>query len=502
MAILPTSVDYTDKDFDSLRLRLQNLIRSVFPEWTDYNVANFGNILVELYAFVGDVLGYYQDNQALQSRITTATQRRALLGLVKLLGYAPPTATAATVDVTISLTTAPANNVDIPAGTVVATEEITSPIRYQTLTATAIPAGQTSVSVSAENSESQEENFSTTGLANQEFTLGQVPFIDGSISIAAGNGGYSQVDNFLDSEATDRHFTVTVDQNDRATVRFGNGVNGAIPVGNITITYKTGGGSGGRVDAGKIRRIEGSFFDGATAVNPTVTNPQPSSGGTDRATVAQIKVLAPASIRVINRTVAREDFEINALRLADVARALMLTSNEDAGIAENSGILFIIPAGGGLPSTALKDAVLEQVTVTYPSTLTFQVLVQDPVYKSIDVVARVHPRTGVADATVKADVVAALTTFFQVENADGTPNENVDFGGNIKNQAGTIVSEIAWSDVHNVVRDLSTVRKVQADDNGFTLDGSRDDVALTTREFPQLGTVTVINADTGQVIIP
>jgi hypothetical protein len=42
MAQLAQATDYTDKDFDSLRLRLQSLVRSVFPDWTDFNVANFG----------------------------------------------------------------------------------------------------------------------------------------------------------------------------------------------------------------------------------------------------------------------------------------------------------------------------------------------------------------------------------------------------------------------------------------------------------------------------
>lgn len=37
MALLAQASDFTDKDFDSLRLRLQNLVRSVFPEWTDFN---------------------------------------------------------------------------------------------------------------------------------------------------------------------------------------------------------------------------------------------------------------------------------------------------------------------------------------------------------------------------------------------------------------------------------------------------------------------------------
>jgi len=89
MGLLAQATEYTDKDFDSLRLRLQSLVGSVFPDWTDFNVANFGNILLEMYAFVGDVLTFYQDNQARESRLLTATQRKNLIGLTKLLGFRP-----------------------------------------------------------------------------------------------------------------------------------------------------------------------------------------------------------------------------------------------------------------------------------------------------------------------------------------------------------------------------------------------------------------------------
>src|SRR5699024_3662003 len=54
--ILPPSPDYTDKDFDSLRARLIALIRSVFPDWSDFSGASFGNVLLEMYAFVGDII--------------------------------------------------------------------------------------------------------------------------------------------------------------------------------------------------------------------------------------------------------------------------------------------------------------------------------------------------------------------------------------------------------------------------------------------------------------
>src|ERR1700694_5225033 len=107
MALLAHAADYTDKDFDSLRLRLENLVRSVFPEWTDFNVANFGNILLELYAFVGDVLAFYQDSEAGESRIATATQRKNLIALTKLLGFRPSGARAATVDAVFTLAAVP-----------------------------------------------------------------------------------------------------------------------------------------------------------------------------------------------------------------------------------------------------------------------------------------------------------------------------------------------------------------------------------------------------------
>jgi predicted phage baseplate assembly protein len=453
-----------------------------------------------MYAFVVDVLGFYQDNQALNSRIVTATQRRALLGLVKLIGYTPATASAATVDITITLPSSPTNDVTFEAGSFAATEEVTNPIRYQLLADAVISAGASpaTVTVTTENSEPPQTTHISSGLANQEIVLPTTPYLDDSAVPVWGDGTYTQVDSFLDSEATDRHFTVTVDQNDQATLRYGNGVNGSIPVGSGITTYKIGGGSAGRVEAGALRKLEGSFFDGTVLTQPTVTNPAASSGGTDRESVEQIKVNAPATLRVLNRTVAREDYEINALRVAGVSRALMLTSNEDSGVQENNGILIIIPDGGGLPSTSLKASVHTMVTETFPSTLTFQVAVQDPVYKTINVSMRVAFLQGFTKATVAAAIRTALTDFFAESDEDGVPNENVDFGGKITDSSGTVVGEQAFSDVFNAARDVAGVRKLVP--GNFLLNGVADDVDLTTREFPQLGTVTIVDDDTGATL--
>ncbi len=141
MALLPDSIDYTDRDFDSIRARLIALLKSVFPDWTDFDVASFGNLLVEMYAFVGDVLTFYQDNLARESRLVTATQRKNVMALARMLGYRLSGARAATANVVFTLPRAPAADVIIPAGTIVRTQEVTEPVRFQLLTPIVIAGG-------------------------------------------------------------------------------------------------------------------------------------------------------------------------------------------------------------------------------------------------------------------------------------------------------------------------------------------------------------------------
>jgi hypothetical protein len=213
--------------------------------------------------------------------------------------------------------------------------------------------------------------------------------------------------------------------------------------------------------------------------------------------VAQIKERAPATLRVLTRTVSREDFEINALRLTFIARALMVTSNEDPSVGENAGILYVVPVGGGAPTQAQKDAVLEMVTVTFPSTLTFTLEVLGTVFKAVNVFAIVYIRQGQSKAAAKASILEALAAFFAVQNADGTANTNVDYGANVRDDEGNITPEVALSDVFNLIRDVAGVRKIGAGVGDFTLNGEHDDVSLEPREFPSLGTVTLIDGDTG-----
>ena len=495
MAILPANVDYSDKDFDALRARMIKLIRSVFPTWTDFDVANFGNLLMELFCFVGDVFTFNQDGAAREGFTATATQRKSMIALARKYGYQIPGPAAATATLEVTLPAVPSADVVFNVGQEVRTPEVTEPVRFQLTEQLTIAAGTNPPTgeVQVEHSKTHSQTFAASALAGQDVILDKTPFLDGSAEVEASNGAYEEVSSFFASTAQDRHYVVLVDQNDRATVRFGDGVRGAVPTGSGSIVYKTGGGARGNVEAGRITVIEGTFRDAnGRTVRPTCTNPERATGGDDRQTIEETRLAMPESLRVGNRCVTREDFEIEARQVPGVARALMTTSNEDAAVDENAGIIYLVPTTGGSPSQGLIDAVVEAVTVTKPNTLTFELDVLGATYKVVNVWVRASFAAGQTPTTVRDRIRAALAEFFAIMNDDGTPNGQIDFGINIEGGA------LAWSDVFNVARDTAGVRKIVAGD--FQLNGVSADVNLTAREFPIMGDVVVVDASTGEEI--
>src|SRR5438067_10513284 len=91
-----TTIDYMARDYDSLLQAMRALIPEKLPEWTDYqSQADFGNVLLELFAHMGDILSYYQDRVANESCLGTAQTRRSIIEHLSLIGYKLATAAPA-----------------------------------------------------------------------------------------------------------------------------------------------------------------------------------------------------------------------------------------------------------------------------------------------------------------------------------------------------------------------------------------------------------------------
>ena len=153
-----------------------------------------------------------------------------------------------------------------------------------------------------------------------------------------------------------------------------------------------------------------------------------------------------------------------------------------------------MPQGGGIPTPALKNNVRTQVTEVFPCTLTFQVSVQNPLYKLINIEARVYLRQGYDKIAVRERIKANLMEMFKITNENGTPNDYINFGYYSSR-------EITLSDIFNTIRDTDGVRKIGDKYGDLKLNGLPSDVNLKLSEFPILGpSLTIIDGDTGVII--
>lgn len=496
MTLVRPSLDYTAKDFDALRARLFNIIPSAFPEWTDVQVANFGNLLVELFAWVGDVLLFYQDNQAQESRWSSALLRRSILSMIKMVGYQPVGAVAARAQLTVRLNATPAGSVTINVGDLFTTVDASNLVQFQVMQSAVIAAGANPpvAFVTVEHSKPAIEEYVSNGLPNQSLLLNGTPYLAQSLVITGVEGQYAVVDDFLSSTAQDRHFTLTTDESLRVKVTFGDGISGSIPAGTLALTYKTGGGSVGNVASGAIQKPLQTYYDSLNnPVSVRVTNVAKATGGVDVQTLESIREAVPRSLRTLTRTVGREDFETNALRVPGVARALMLTKDQKSSIPENQGYLYLVPTGGGMATVDLTSAVVDMITTKYPKTVTFKPTVLTAQYLQVNVSTVIHLRTGAVPSVVSKAVKDAVVAFFAIAAADGSRNNLMDFGYYLD-------GAIAWSDVFNVIRDTRGVRKVDDGVGNLLLNGEADDLVVPLEKFPTLGTVTVIDALSGIAI--
>jgi hypothetical protein len=80
--------DYLARDYEALRIRLLDRLSALLPGWTDRSPADPGVMLVELFAYLGDRLAYWQDAVAEEAYLASARRRTSLRRHARLLDYA------------------------------------------------------------------------------------------------------------------------------------------------------------------------------------------------------------------------------------------------------------------------------------------------------------------------------------------------------------------------------------------------------------------------------
>lgn len=450
---IPISVDYTGRDYYSLRDELIARIQDRIPEWNASDPADFGVALVEAFAYMGDLVSYYIDRVANESFIRTATQRESLLNIALTYGYTPAGYRNATVGITF--TNSSEEEVTIPAGTVVSGQVIiddTVETVYFTTVADAVidaivgdTPGEYTVSASegrsvtliADETTTYGELVGTsTGTPAMRFVLGESPVVDGSVEVYVQDGDlfskWTQVEHIIDYSTNDLVYSLFIDDNNLVYINFGDGVSGVIPTNysEIRALYTVGGGSIGNIESAVIDTIEfiPNLSEGeTTAVQGavTVTNETAALGGSDPETNDQIRASAPAALRSGNRAVTLKDFSDLALSVSGVGKA-----NATAAVW-TSVTLYIAPSRSatdidiapGLDDSGDPTAEFERIQTSVEEFLTNKVLigttvtVQPPTYTDLICTLAYTKTDQYTTAEVEENIKIAILTGFGYVNA-------------------------------------------------------------------------------------
>lgn len=81
-------VNYISKDFIAIKQDLINFAKSYFPDtYNDFNETSAGMMLMEMSAYVGDMLSFYIDEQFKETLLPTVGERRNIMNIARSLGY-------------------------------------------------------------------------------------------------------------------------------------------------------------------------------------------------------------------------------------------------------------------------------------------------------------------------------------------------------------------------------------------------------------------------------
>lgn len=392
---IPLSVDYTSRDYYSLReqviKRIQDRVNTPDGnEWTASDPSDFGVAIAEAFAYVGDMLSYYIDRTANEAFISTATQRDTILAIANSYGYTPSGYKQASV--TLTFYNSDSASLVVPAGTTVSGDVVVGDTVH-TLTFTtladlyvaaqvgATPGSGTVLAtegvsvtlISGTANEYGELIGTSDGTPGMSFVLEESTVVDGSVEVYVQDGDvyskWESAQHIMDYGPTDLVFTVSSDENNRVSITFGDGVSGAIPVlfSEIRARYIVGGGGLGNVPAFTLNTLEhvpGLSDSQVTALQATltVTNESPALGGVDPESDNQIRAIAPYALRALNRAVTLDDYANLAYTVTGVGKA------QAAASVWTSVNLYIAPVRNATdtdPAPGLDD--LGAVTAEFTS---------------------------------------------------------------------------------------------------------------------------------------
>ena len=423
---IPSQIDYTSRDFTTLTKSMLEYAGQAMPNWNTASEGDFGVMMVELMAYMGDILSYYGDRITQEAYLPTATQRLSLLNIATTLGYVPGGSVPASGTVTfVTDSTGPA--VTVPRLTQVTTSVTPSgqsaPPIFETQNDIVVQGngGTASVQVIEGTTETMVQIGASNGAAGQAMSIPQLGVYKGSVTVfvesATAPAEWTQIDFMIDALADDSVFAISVDQNGGTYVVFGDGQNGMIPGIGLTVwaSYRVGAGAAGNLPSGSVsavsQTIQGVDIDFLS--DGLTPNTSAMGGGADAESNDSIRQNTSLAFRTQFRAISPKDYTDLAYNVPGVLMANAVFGNA------NSVTLYILGPNYAEPGPVLVDSILDYYSDKAAGGVS--ITVADPDIILVDIGSVAYPvqlqvKPKYSQAVVKAKVTAALQALLSPPN--------------------------------------------------------------------------------------
>lgn len=366
---------YTSRDYSSLREQLTTAVRRRVPGWNpDDDPNDFGVVLIEAMALMGDTMSYYIDRSAQEMSILTASVPANVYALANLYGYTPDLAVSAVARVVLGNPTEVA--ITVPAKTLMATSQgllfesttdVTVPGRTQEEGAGPVP-GTAEVPVWQGTSTSVGLGASS-GKAGQTFPINSATVdarADGlwvDVKTGATTARWRYTDHILDEAPSALVFTLRPTPSGNYIVCFGDGIAGRVPPAGATLVlnYRECAGAKGNVLAKAINQLAISTDNPAYAglSRLTAENPNAAQQGVDAESLESIRRNGVAALRSQRRAITAADY-------ADIARTVQgVHSALCTGRMWSRPVVYILPSSyATATNTEARDELITRVNET------------------------------------------------------------------------------------------------------------------------------------------
>ena len=491
--------DFTKRDKQAILTRMLATARTVYPTWTNSDYASAGNAM--LHSMAAELAGchYAQDLARRQSRLSTTTNRDVALTHASSLGYPVKANSASQATLVVVLGAPLSDDLVVAPGDVSFSTTDDTPLVFEVRETITVPSGSSQFQIRVENAAMVTETFSVPeSLPDQPFRLAFGPYVQDSIVVVANGTPFTPVNTLALSAENATDVRIDLTAQDRLRLKFGAGPNGAqVPAGAVIATYKVGGGAVGTTEVDTIQSPSVQTLtanDGSTASIVSVTNPERSFGGDNADSLEDIQRKAPRSRGVASdRSIAELDYVDHAESIPGVLRAYAVTHKATGSLSPNKTELLIIPDGGGTAPQDLIDLVQNRMeTVFTPSILTNLTVRASPTLL-VNISATLVLVQNVEESAARDSIVAELEKYF-----DPDENGSVKFGAELINAGQDPV--VSYHRLLCLVLDDAHVFSIEGSERQFLVNDAHADVVISAVQFPILGTVTLINSETGLVI--